>query len=476
MSLRLPLLGGLSLVLYAALVPLSWVFPARTLVPLRQLVGLDGLPWVSAGVGYAWLAAVLGGLVGLYLLALRSPDRGERRGWAIGVPLAATALLLVSSPFLSHDIFLYLAYGRMATVLGMNPYVHTVGEAWGDPIAAVAQDWGETRAPYGPVWLLVTAAAATVAGSAPTLILVLRGIAVGGYLLGFLLVDRLARAVDADRATVRLAYAWNPLLILETAGNGHHEAILLALILLALLAHRRRGPAVALPVLALSALLKPIGGFLAPLYLAWAWRGRPALRTALALGIGAVVSLGLVVVAYVPYWAGPQVLLGLVDEGAHFGSSSLPEVLRLGLVRLLPARPELAPPLTLAGTSLPVAGFYLLLLWRTPKTPAAWLGAAASLLLVYLVTASSHLRQWYFVWPLVLAAPLAGTPIGRLTIAFSAAATIFYVGPGLLDRPILKLIFTAACFALPGLWLLRHIWQTYLTPGRAPKYDTISES
>ena len=211
-------------------------------------------------------------------------------------------------------------------------------------------------------------------------------------------------------------------------------------------------------MLAVSALIKPVGAFLTPLYLVYAWRERPAQVTAFRIVLGSVSSLAIMIAAYAPFWAGPQVLLGLAAEGVRYGSASLPDALRAGLLRLFPGQPDLATFVVTLGTLLPVVSLYFLLIYRVPPLLAPWLDTAATLLLVYVVLANSHPREWYLLWPFVLAAPLADRRIGRVAIAFTIAATLFYAGPGLLDRPMLKVAFTVVCFALPGLLLLRHLW------------------
>src|SRR5262249_35108871 len=70
-----------------------------------------------------------------------------------------------------------------------------------------------------------------------------------------------------------LMYAWHPLLIWEFAGSGHLDAMALAFLAMALLAHRRRLEGMTGLLVACATLIKLFPALLFPaLYRRWSWK------------------------------------------------------------------------------------------------------------------------------------------------------------------------------------------------------------
>src|SRR5205823_10504562 len=124
-----------------------------------------------------------------------------------------------------------------------------------------------------------------------------------------LLVYRLARRLGGDGPGALLLYAWNPLVLIETAGSGHNDAAMMTFALLGLLLATRGRLLWGLAALVLSVLVKYLTALLLLFYVLHALgrqptRGRAA---ALAAKMGAVGGL-LVGALFVPFWAGPDSL------------------------------------------------------------------------------------------------------------------------------------------------------------------------
>ncbi|RMG16811.1 MAG: DUF2029 domain-containing protein [Planctomycetota bacterium] len=168
-------------------------------------------------------------------------------GWVLGVGVAARALLLFAEPSLSQDIARYVWEGRVL-LAGHDPYVLPPNH----PELAVLRDasiWPRVNHPevpavYGPLLELLFAALAWLGGSVGLFKLAFVAADLG--LLG--LVLRRLRRRGASPLWI-LLYAWHPLVLVEVAGQGHLEAVPVALLLWALdldARGRSRGAALAL--------------------------------------------------------------------------------------------------------------------------------------------------------------------------------------------------------------------------------------
>jgi hypothetical protein len=164
------------------------------------------------------------------------------KGMVVGGALAAGALLWVSFPVGSKDLFLYALFGKVWGTYHMNPYQVAPARLAGDPWLTYGQTpWAQRPAPYGPLFLwqaLVIDVAARghlwVAAWAHKLVAT-------AALAGVLVV-----AAHFPRPRVRGPWqdvallAWNPLLLFESVGNGHNEAVMLLLLVAAAWCHVRR--------------------------------------------------------------------------------------------------------------------------------------------------------------------------------------------------------------------------------------------
>lgn len=274
-------IAGLSLVILLAAFILLYVnFPPGYNAPYG--LSLDSLPlfrslWPYPTLSlepatFATLAAVVMLLLwGVYLAASliirRSEPSGSRRPLllvvvAVGV-LANLMLVLALPPVLSSDIYSYGLYGRMITTYQINPYVATGMTIPADPLVGYTH-WRTVSTRYGPVWTLISIPPAAV-GSQSVLVTVLafKVVAATFNLVNGLLVFRLARRLTGgDGVLPLLLYAWNPLILIETAGSGHNDAVMMTFALLGILLVVRERLLLGLAFLTLSAMVKYVTAFL----------------------------------------------------------------------------------------------------------------------------------------------------------------------------------------------------------------------
>ena len=233
--------------------------------------------------------------------------------WRIGPrfphPVAATVLwalpLLACPPLFSLDVNAYLTQGWMV-LGGHDPYVMTLGEPQ-LPGIVVGVDWVNTTSVYPAGSLLIFAAVFWASGGLPWLgILLFRLLHLACLLVVAWAVKRVAPRVGVPVNTALWAGIATPLLILQWIGGLHNDAVLVALIALAVLVATRGGWSGLLlggALIGLSLTVKQSGAAagLGIVALAWAaspgrdwWRlaGRAAAAGAVAVGVFVGVSLG----------------------------------------------------------------------------------------------------------------------------------------------------------------------------------------
>jgi hypothetical protein len=244
--------------------PRSPIGPALELAALG--CGLTGIAFLLGRLP-AWFTH-LGVFQGLYLLAFcfyaLALLRSRRYEWiphvglaVFAVALAARIALLPSAPSLSADVDRYVWEGKVV-VHGGNPYRQSPL----DPALAPLRD----RAIYPAI-------------NHPELATIYPPVAIGGFALVALLSPTVAAMKiwvvghdlilvgllllwaqkEARSAATVIAYAWNPLVLVEYAGSGHHDPTALVWLVLAFMLAEER------PVLSALSLAAGVLVKLAPL-------------------------------------------------------------------------------------------------------------------------------------------------------------------------------------------------------------------
>jgi alpha-1,6-mannosyltransferase len=299
-------------------------------------------------------------------------------------------------PFLplgSYDAYSYACQGWQLAA-GLDPYgggVDLLGCPWRE---AVAPTWLDAPAPYGPVFLVLAAAAAKIGGSLTGTLAVLRVIAVLGVLLIAVCLPVLARRSGVEpRRAVWLVLAC-PLVLIHLVSGAHNDAVMIGFLLAGLvLAGRRRMWAAGL-LLGLAIGVKATAIVVVPFVMLLAapriWRAAAELAAGILVALGAVsfaAGLGLGWVTGLAgsgvsvQWTSPPTAIGMTI--GLFGVDAVPVTRILGIVALAAC---------------------LVVLWlRAPGDPLRYAGYA----LAATVLLAPVFHPWYAIWPLaVLAATL----------------------------------------------------------------------
>jgi hypothetical protein len=352
--------------------------------------------------------------------------------WLILTGQLLFGLLLVwIYPVVALDIYDYLMYGRITLVYGGNPFTQPP-ERFPDPLVGFSP-WPREASVYGPLWQLASLVPTALAGDS-----ILRGmilfklVALGLFVACAGMIWRLLRVLHPALAPAgTLLFAWNPLLHFELAGNAHNDAGMVLLVLFAVWA-LLVGPRLAvLPLFAAAVLTKLLAIALGPIFLAGLLRA-PGSRRDRAIWVlgGGALALGLVMLAYAPFWEGTQTLYFLT-RGNWF-TASFPTMLReyLRLSMEFEAAGRLAAMLVGAAFALFVLARVAIYWRQAPRAPdprVAWIAAAHDVTFVYLAFACLWWEPWYLTWLVAFAALTPSRVIHERALLFCYGGVINYV-------------------------------------------------
>ncbi len=358
-----------------------------TVTPRTIFAGTDGVL-----LPLCWLLGT-GLLIGAWWFGRRVVPSTR---WAYATAVLWALPLLPFLPLGSYDAYSYACQGWQLAA-GLDPYaggVDLLGCPWRE---AVAPTWLDAPAPYGPVFLVLAAAAAKIGGSLTGTLAVLRIIGVLGVLLIAVCLPVLAQWAGVPlRRAVWLVPAC-PLVLIHLVSGAHNDAVMVGFLMAGLaLATRKRMVAAGL-LLGLAVGVKATAIVVVPFVILLAapriWRAAgqvtaglvaalAAVSVASGLGLGWVSGLAGSGVSV--QWTSPPTAVGMTIE--LFGIDAVPVTRVLGIVAL--------------------AGVLALLWWR------AWRRAAdpvryAGYALAATVVLAPVFHPWYAIWPLaVLAATL----------------------------------------------------------------------
>lgn len=228
----------------------------------RQLLGswLGLLPehLARGGPRLVLTCLVYGGVVGLVALwavAVRAAAaRRLRLGATVGLWATWTLPFALGPPLFSRDVYSFLAQGELVSH-HLDPY--RVGpQALGPSLLLSAVDhfWRATAAPYGPLALRIQQWCATTFGVGAGGVVALRLVALLSVVAGVAVAIRLAH--PRPPAAVIALYGMNPIVLFHLVSGAHLEALLAALALAGLLAHRRGHPLAGLALVSAASAVK----------------------------------------------------------------------------------------------------------------------------------------------------------------------------------------------------------------------------
>jgi hypothetical protein len=423
--LHLFLLGLASQFLYLRFFLRPYPLLAHYAVPLLDLGKLTGYSQTAARgflVAFLLLFALC---YGAYVLC-----RGRRSSAALLIVLlfaflSGLALVLVY-PITAADVFEYIAYARITVEYGANPHLFRPADFLDDPLMWYSA-WPHITSPYGPLWTYLSTVVGVLSGSSLlSYMLLFKAVALAVHLANSGVIYGILRRWRPSYALAgTVLYAWNPLVLWESAGGAHNDGLVLLPVLLACYLFVRGKFALAIPVATLSCLVKMPTVIVVPFFVIGGWHalagGKRGLRV---VATGVALAAALTILLHAPLWEGASSLGWLARESLF--TSSFATLAVLALQRWIEDL-ELAQ----GVVRYVVLGlFYLFYVWQLIRLK----GETGSLLrglywtvFVFLSFAVLWFQPWYVVWLVPLGAITASVELARLTTLFSYTATWNYV-------------------------------------------------
>ena len=362
----------------------------------------------------------------LAILAARSLS-GSGPGFLILSGALLRATLLLRSPDLSDDVKRY-AWDARVSAAGISPYAH----APLDPAVAVLAPETAASLPHADVRTVYPPAAQAAFRSARLLsesALPLKAIFAAADLSVVALVYGLGGPSAGFAAAL---YAFHPLPVTESAGQGHLDSLGVALLLASLVDLARARPVRAGAAFALAVMTKYV-----PVFAALPLLRRGRLRfAAVSLAVGATLWIAATS-------GGVSPLGGLSDyaESWEFNSIAYPALETLLEETAVPerakelfsnwkGRPAWAQPLfeafhagffARAALAILLAVALAVIAWRVRDVEAAVFASLAALLL-----ASPTLHPWYLLWILPFAARRKSAAFLYLSFAVALSYALLY--------------------------------------------------
>ena len=428
---------GLSAVLWGASQPTSpfTVNQSTLTVPVSWRAWYFGVGPPGHQSPFLGIVAVYGGMVllawgwfGMVSMTRRHPGIPVRA--LVPIFVAWMLPMLIVAPIFSRDVYSYVAQGEQMS-RGISPYLYgpQVLGLGGNPYTALFDFrlWGNVTSPYGPIFLWLGGETMRVVGhNELSAVVGFRAFAVLGTVLLAVFTPQLARSYGRDPAMAFALVALSPLVLLHLVGGAHNDALMIGLLVAGLAVARRGRPVLGIVLCALAALVK-VPAVVGIVYIGWDWLGpgvpwrqrvRP-LITACLIGVGLMAALseliglgwgwifGLTNPDTVRSWMDPATAVGLlvakILSGVGLGNHTH---FVLTLAR---------------GAAFVIAALIgIRLLWRADGAGSL---RAIGLTMLAVVVLGPVVQPWYFVWGLVLLAPIADRRLRSLILVLSVAVS-----------------------------------------------------
>jgi hypothetical protein len=403
--------GALYLFVFVLPFPLARYYDTIPPVDYAKLTGQALWPGVVYAVSLTLLFAFYG--AALYLTWNKVEAEAKvKTGW-LNLSLNLNLVILGGAAFFSLglatiypifaiDLFCYALRSRILVLYGANPCLSPPA-TFPDPWLPLMGEWTGAASPYGPLWEALAALPALLArDNLLAHLWGLKALGLASYWLVLGLVYLLAGRVSPRRRWwAVLACAWNPLLLLEIAGNGHNDLWVMVFVLLAFycaLAGRRR---MAFLALAASVLVKFISLLLLPLFLLFAARQESSRRgQVLAVLEGLALVTVVVVLSFAPIWPGWE---NWQVQRMNDAATRSPVALAIMLLRAAGIGSALSFQLA-RYCALVLLGLACLWVLKRAAHTEELLRAAFLILFFYLVIAAQQFHAWYLAWLVPLAA------------------------------------------------------------------------
>ena len=389
-----------------------------------RLLSFAGETGRGAG-GFAHYLSAMGVPFLLYLAALGVVVR--RRVSLVTILIFSGlfgATLMLVYPLTAIDAFAYAAQTRLFTEYGANPHTVPANSFVGDPFLQWAA-FLDRPSPYGPMWTYIASVPTLLGGDEPMrAALGMKALALASHLASTVLAYAIAqRWRPGSGPLAALLLAWNPLVLWSSAGDGHNDAVMMALVLLAIFLLQRR-PILGVPTLVLAGMVKFVALALGPIFLLYLWRRGESPRF---LAGTLAISAALAVVVIAPFWEGTDTLDGLRPQGSMETMS--PGALIITLEERFDVSEGLANGLARGLMYALFLAIYVRILTGVGPGPESLARASFLAVFALMVLAIFWFRFWFLIWLVPLAAilPPEMRRLRAVGVAFSGTGILLYL-------------------------------------------------
>jgi alpha-1,6-mannosyltransferase len=361
---------------------------------------LGGLAFTGILAAYALVTC---GLFTLYALVVVACQRGRiatkrERRLAILFPVLFNVALLSALPSLSIDVYSYLVHGYLQTGLDENPYVvgarAVADTSFGHEIAKYGWRPVHPISPYGPILTHLERAVVAVTRDVPWQIMLFKAVAVAAALGSAAVIWMLLGRVRPDQQLLgTIVFLWNPMIIWELAGEGHNDAVMILLVVLAMALILQERHTAGIAIMSLAVLTKYLPLMLVPLAAVYAWRTTHAHRRLVVRALlGTMIAATVTVMLFLPLWVGVDTFRGVRLNGAPGSTGSTPTILLEVLDRIAPH-----PNWQAIMWGLVMLASLICVTWQARRMTdvSGFLRAVAVVWLLYLLLISPTYWPWY---------------------------------------------------------------------------------
>ena len=417
----------------------------------------NSIPDIQAKMIFGYIALGLLNAAGWWLI------RRVPRPWAwillILGALGCAISLLWMYPYGASDIFDYIVRGRITGIYGGNPFLNLPLEYPNDPFYGYMW-WHEAPTAYGPLWELLAGITARLAGEGFVANVFAFKLLSGFFWAGSVAVVALIlHRIDPRKVLPRtLLYAWNPILLYETFGNGHNDIVMVFFILLACWAFTGKKWVHGFLALTGGVLIKFVPGLLFPAALAFAWALLPNLRARIrCLLLAGLCCAVFAAAAYAPFFSGFEHFY-LAHELPLY-TTSLPAVLYQSLKGILNGY---ASPYISLGAWIITGLFTAWQACRLCRHPElGFTRVAFNTLYFFLLVTITWFQPWYTPWILGLAIllPAPWLWMGEVLVFLTRSKPLIFIPiaywiPPYPPQPWLEIQLTLGVLGIPWLFTL----------------------
>jgi len=410
----------------------------------------------------------------------------------LGGALLFSLTLLVQPMLFSDDVFTYIFSGRILAIYHANPFNTAPFQFPSDPYLRWVVAGHDAPNLYGPLWYYVSSLFVHIGSSNQIAALLLfKGLAILAHLVNIVLVwSILGRIAPRRRVLGTLLYAWNPLILIELAGSGHSEGVLLFLLFLGTWLYvSQEGSWLkwsAFAVFGLALSMNLIVALFAPLLLWFDVRSERVITRAIGGFCWRTVLVLLPALAiWLPFWRGASTFFAITSaiDMQHFIHSPIgtlvgPTHVFFRLIASVLRFPPSWDPISSADVTLRgSATFIFVLIYanvfgrvrHAPLVEARYtldadqditkpgfdvlLYAWNVAVFAYLMLVSGWFWPWYLLWLLWTAILRRFDVFASTMLVLSGTVLFFYLFIGFLKAPV-ALYQSTLIFGLPLVYLI----------------------